>query len=472
MNYFLNLLLNGREKGRQEVPAFSWIEQGQKINVQYDTFLKDLLEQTRIYCNLPQKRIGIWGENSYRWILSALSLLAAGKCAVLLDANLQNEELLHLAGYTDCELILASDTLMEEKEYIKDHFPMMEIGGRFSEGNSDNSLDVKEEGELIFFTSGTSSSAKGVVFSADSFAKCIQARLSKGIWWGKNGDSWFIPVPFYHMYGLEMLFTELMRGGTVCIGTSPRLLIPEVRMLKPDVAVLVPTMVRFLLDKETFAETTSQILSAGGPCDKRLEQKAGAKGITLFNVFGNSEVNGSCGVSDTKKGVEWLKPIGTARWVCSQEGELGISHEFLMKGYYKRPMETAEVLRDGVMWIGDAGEIDEDGYVHIEGRIRDTIVLENGKKVHIGDLQRELEELPGVLEATAVGVAGVLTAVLVLKAGCTYEMIQKEIAAINGKKPISHQIKKIVISDEPLPRTSTGKIRRFMVAEKYLKKKQ
>lgn len=465
MNYFFNFWLYGSRKYREDVPAFSWVEQEREIQIQYDVFLKDVLERSRTYSKLSQKRVGLWGENSYRWIVSAFSLLAAGKCVILLDANLQNEEMLHLAEYTDCELIIASDTLMEEKEYFKSHFPMLDMELKNFTGNLDGNQEVDEEGELIFFTSGTSSSAKGVVFSAASFVQCTQLRISKGTWLGKRRDRWFIPVPFHHMYGFEMISTALMKGGTVCIGTSPRLLVPEIKMLKPNVAVLVPTMVSFLLDNDRLPETIKEMVSAGGVCDKRLERQARERGVTLYNMFGSSETNGSAAVSDTMKGVEWLRPVGNARWIRNEEGMLGVSHELLMKGYYKRPDETAEVLRDGVMWTGDVGEIDEDGYVHIAGRVRDTIVLRNGKKIHAGDLERELEELPGVLEAVAVGVNGVLTAVLVPDKNSTYKTLQQEIANLNRKKPISHQIKRIVISEKRLPRTSTGKIRRFMVAQ-------
>lgn len=193
------------------------------------------------------------------------------------------------------------------------------------------------------------------------------------------------------------------------------------------------------------------------------------KGIRLENVYGLSETLGEISMSMREKGFCWQRPQEGVRFVRSPEGEIGIYLPFHMSGYYKKPEDTAAVLDSQInlFWTGDAGEIDGDGCVRIRGRLRDTIVMENGEKIHAEDMDEQISGIEGVKEAAVIGFEGKLGVVLVYEKECDRERIENEVKRINRENATFVQIVKIWMQNKPLPRTSTGKLKRYELEKEY-----
>jgi long-chain acyl-CoA synthetase len=167
-------------------------------------------------------------------------------------------------------------------------------------------------------------------------------------------------------------------------------------------------------------------------------------------------------------------------------GEIWIKGPNVMKGYYKNPEATAEVLVDGYLRTGDLGYIDEEGYVYITGRIKNVIVTHGGKNVYPEEIEEKLNEFPYVLESLVVGkkidekdmTGEEIFAYIVPDFGYIEfeketpihkidfkeieEIIFNVVRELNSKLPEYKRIKGYKILTEELPKTSTRKIKRYL----------
>jgi long-subunit acyl-CoA synthetase (AMP-forming) len=150
------------------------------------------------------------------------------------------------------------------------------------------------------------------------------------------------------------------------------------------------------------------------------------------------------------------------RITISEEGEVLVSTTCMMEGYWKRPQEPAAVLHDGVLSSGDLGTLDENGRLHISGRKNDVLVLSNGEKIFCPEWETELSRLIGE-EIALSAPGGTLT--LFAAEGTTASEVRKAVDAFNLKQPISRRILDVRVIDGKLPRTATGKIRRWKLEE-------
>lgn len=155
-----------------------------------------------------------------------------------------------------------------------------------------------------------------------------------------------------------------------------------IKEYQPHVAILVPSMVRYLVKQGLLQMPLHTVVTGGAMPDDGFIRQIEEQGIRLENAYGLSETLGEISLGMKEKGYRWQKPQEGVRFIVSPEGEVGIYLPFAMSEYYKKPEDTAAVLdrETNLFWTGDAGEIDKDGCVYIHGRLRDTIVLGNGRK--------------------------------------------------------------------------------------------
>ena len=158
-------------------------------------------------------------------------------------------------------------------------------------------------------------------------------------------------------------------------------------------------------------------------------------------------------------------------------GEIVAKGPNVMLGYYEMEEETNKVLKDGWFYTGDLGYLDKDGYLFITGRKKNVIVLKNGKNVYPEEIEQVITKLPYVSEVMVFGKEKdddlVVSAKIVydkdyvknnypnIKEEELKEIIWKDIKEINKTMPTYKYIKNLVISDEPMIKTTTAKIKRF-----------
>lgn len=142
--------------------------------------------------------------------------------------------------------------------------------------------------------------------------------------------------------------------------------------------------------------------------------------------------------------------------------------------YHQNTQKTAETFRDGWLHTGDLGRLDEDGYLYINGRLKDVIVS-GGQNVHAGEVEEALLALDGVADCAVIGLSDPLWGEAV-----TAVVVPAEGAQIDGEALIDgcrrtlagfKTPKRVIVQSEPLPRTPTGKVQKFLLVERYEKER-
>lgn len=237
---------------------------------------------------------------------------------------------------------------------------------------------------------------------------------------------------------------------------------------------------------DKFGGYFSGCISGGAPLDISVGEFFERIGIKVYQGYGLSETSPVVSVNYDKRNdmASVGKPLNSFEAKTDPEtGELLLRGPSVMKGYHNQPELTAEVIEeDGWLHTGDIAKIDNDGHIYITGRIKNMIVLSGGKKVFPEEVESVLEKSPYFAEVCVLGVSRTfgakdgtedIAAVIVpnddlfqkydeetVDKLCREEVKKLSMQLTQYKRPIN-----IVITKEPLPKTTTRKVKRKEVKE-------
>ena len=217
-------------------------------------------------------------------------------------------------------------------------------------------------------------------------------------------------------------------------------------------------------------------------------------GITAVQGYGMTEAAPVISAENTweRKTGSIGKPLPGVEVQIDEPNEEGIGELIargpnVMAGYYENEEETAKVLQDGWLHTGDLASVDEDGYIFIRGRKKNVIVLKNGKNVYPEELEILVSNLPYVEENMVFGQPRhkdgdhkdlAICVKIVYKPDYMKEaygtedpaeieaIVKKDIDAINEELPIYKQMLRIIVTDEEMIKTTTGKVKRYQEEKK------
>jgi long-chain acyl-CoA synthetase len=235
----------------------------------------------------------------------------------------------------------------------------------------------------------------------------------------------------------------------------------------------------------TFGTSLRLFVSGGSAFDPKVAQKFFDLGFVILQGYGLTETTGACAVTRVEDNV--VGSVGPAlpgvEISILEPGEDGVGEVVIrgpvvMKGYYKNPGETATSTRDGWFLSGDLGRLDGRGNLFITGRKKEVVVLPSGKNIYPDELEVHYEQCAYIKEIAILGIAELghegaerLHAVLVpdfdaLKANKianAREILRDEIARLSNQLPHYKRLMSYQIQKEPLPRTTTRKIKRLEI---------
>ena len=399
------------------------------------------------------------------------------------------------------------------------------------EGNRDY-IDAKIDNDkmsIILFTSGTTSLSKAVMLSHRNIASNITA-LNAMVKF-TNTDVNIAFLPFHHTFGSTCLLLMLNKGVNNVFCDGLRHVQENLKEYKVSVFVCVPLILEAMHRKimqtvekkgklkiiKTGKKISKSLLKVGVDIRRKLFKEiidnlggalrlvvSGAAAINKqvaedFNSFGITTIQGY-GLTETSPVLcaENCKNIryGSIGFpMCNVDikidnpnengiGEITAKGPNVMLGYYENEEATKKVLKDGWFHTGDLGRIDKDGYIFITGRKKNVIVLKNGKNIYPEELEKLMSELPYVEECMAFGYPKdddlIVSAKIVYNKDYVeenYKDISKEdfekvvwedIKMINDTLTSYKHIKKIIVTDEPMIKTTTAKIKRFEEIKKIV----
>ncbi|MBE6560253.1 MAG: hypothetical protein E7662_03940 [Ruminococcaceae bacterium] len=295
----------------------------------------------------------------------------------------------------------------------------------------------------IVFTSGTTGKGKGVMLSQRN----ITSDMNMGMLQFTVSDKTMFVLPPHHTYGSTVnLVGHYGLGSQLYFSSGVRYLMQEMKEQQPKHIVLVPLFVETLykkiwqmaeksgkaailrkamkisgglmkvgidMRKQLFKDVLSafggqleMIICGGAALSQDIIDTFEAFGIVILNGYGITECSPlvSCNRNQYRKDGSVGCPLIASEVKIHEpdedgEGEICVKGTHVMLGYYEDPEATAAVMdEDGYFHTGDWGKLDEEGWIYITGRIKNIIILANGKNVYPEEIEHEISAVPGVAE--------------------------------------------------------------------------
>ncbi len=338
----------------------------------------------------------------------------------------------------------------------------------------------EDDTAVILYTSGTTGTPKGAELTHHNLMTNTATTVETVLHIGPH-DVLFGGLPMFHAFGQTCaLNTAVAAGATLTL--LPRFEPAKALeiMARDGVTVFlgVPTMYTALLHAgiPDGYDLSRMRLAVSGGASLPVEVLHGFErefGVTVLEGYGLSETSpvasfnppdrprkaGSIGLPI--RGVEFMLVADDGTTVGPGEvGEIAISGENLMRGYWNRPDATAEAIRDGWFHSGDLARVDEDGYYFIVDRKKD-LIIRGGYNVYPREIEEVLYEHPAVAEAAVVGVPHEIhgeevAAVVTLRDGA--QTTAGQIRDYVRKRVAAYKYPRIVTVTDGLPKGATGKI--------------
>ncbi|MBQ9761261.1 MAG: AMP-binding protein [Clostridia bacterium] len=489
----------------------------------------------------------LMGDNCYRWMLSYMAVICGVGVIVPIDKSLTAEKLAGVAKTADATVIIYADKNAEAVEALGEgvtRIAFSEIPALVAEGKrllnaGDRTyLDLPlspTEMRALLFTSGTTGQSKGVMLSHKNICFNL-AEMCRMIQITPN-DTFLSVLPLHHAFECTCgVLVPMSRGCTVAFSESLRRVMHNMQEVSPTVItcmplfmetiynklwanikkqglerrvrlsvkatnVLRPDHVRFAAKRKLFAAIHKNfggklrtMISGGAAASPEVIRGLRDFGINAIQSYGLTEcaplaaINRDVCSNDSAAGMATPNALLDIYDVHNDgTGEIRYKGDNVMLGYYNMPELTAEVLRDGWLYTGDLGFIDDDGFLHITGRKKNMILTATGRHVFPEELELLLTASPYVRDAVVIGMINQsgtdcnVTAIIqpdiphmieVYGRDYTAEQLdielKKAISEVNASVPPHKRIHSHILRREDFPKNTSGKIRRDPIIAEYL----
>ncbi len=446
-------------------------------------------------------------------------LLYRSECDCLIFDKSFAETVAQLSKKEDCPV---KKYICMEEDAAWDSLPVyLEKGGKLlAEGKREYlsvPIDPAAPGVLLF-TSGTTAQSKGVLLCQKNFLSNIYGMSRSQQFYPSDVNMAFLP--YHHTFGSVGTLIFLAHGATTVFCDGIRYIAKNLEEYGVTVFVCVPLIIEGIYKKVmqtvkkqgkekklALGRRISRFLMALG-IDKRRalfsDIHKGLGGRVRYIISGASALNPEIGQAFNDFGITTVQGYGLTETapviaaenikfrrkgsvglpLCNVEvkianpdsrgiGEILAKGPNVMLGYYEDEAATNEVIRDGWFHTGDLGRLGKSGALYITGRKKNVIVLKNGKNVYPEEIETVISALPSVEECLVYGTPRgddfILSARVVYRQDHFKDTpreeieaeIRREIGEINAKMAKHQYIKFIEVTDIPMEKTTTAKIKRY-----------
>ena len=433
------------------------------------------------------ERVAILAWNSHQYLEVYMAVPASGRVVVPLNTRHAEPELLYALGDAGARVLItdrepgALATTVERVIRLPDDYeallaqaPEAELG-----------VDVTEDSLAgLFYTGGTTGASKGVMLSHRN----LLANTTNWLIAAQQGpeDTYLVMAPLFHAAGSLAVLATVWTGGRQVLlpAFDPGAALNLIAAEQVTVTLGVPTMIAAMAEEQLVRPRqvgSLRSLSHGGsPIATEVVRRARAAfpSTELVHAYGTTEtaplatllrheeqriesdVARSCGQAVAGVDVRVFGPDGHAM-PPGEVGEVVVRGPNVMQGYWHKPEQTAEVLRNGWYYTGDLGSMNDQGYIFLVDRAKDMIIS-GGENVYSTEVEEVLYQHPAVLEAAVFGVPDkhwgeAVHAVVVPRAG--HEVDAATLIAFCHKHIAGYKVpKQVDLRRDPLPKSGPGKV--------------
>lgn len=475
--------------------------------------------------------VGIWAQNVPEWLTYMYACAKIGAVVVTVNTNYKQHELEYLVENADLHTLCITDGTWDsnyvEMVYhmlpeLKDcqrgrlnskRFPCMRnvvyigqekyrgmystaelllLGSHMDRQILENIKTSVSPHDVVMmqYTSGTTGFPKGVMLTHYNLAN--NGYLTGEHMKFTDQDKLCVCVPLFHCFGVTLATTNCLTHGCTQVMVErfdPLVVLASIHKERCTVLYGVPTMFIAELNHPMFdlfdLRSLRTGIMAGALCPVELMKRVSEKMfMTITSVYGLTEC--SPGMTQTRiddnfevrtqtvgrpyefTEVVVLNPETGDECPDNVPGEICCRGYLVMKGYYKNPEATAEVIdKNGFLHSGDIGYRDSDGNYRITGRIKDMIIR-GGENIYPREVEEFLYHLVGIKDVQVVGVASEkygeeVGAFILLKEGVTME--EQAVIDFCRGKIARHKIPKYIFFVDDYPMTGSGKIQKYKLRE-------
>jgi len=472
---------------------------------------KDLHESAcRVAANLAARGVGE-GDKIVLLMGNALeflyAFLGAGRIgAVIVPVNplLKPDEIAYITNNAEATTLITIPEFAPMLPLVKAALPRIErifvLGEEAPEGAEPfatllgaveavpDIVATEESDASLIYTSGTTGMPKGVVLTHANYI--WNARMMVNSNRLMPDDRFLCVLPLFHVNAqVVTILTPLLGGSDVVLMGKFNVfgILPLIEQHKPTIMSAVPTIYSMLcsMPKAAKHDVSSIRFFVSGAAPMPEETYQAAQRVfkrPLIMGYGLSEATCASAVADHRDPIKW-DSVGPALRYTSirivdeggrdvpvgDVGQILVAGPTVMKGYYKDPEATAEAIKDGWLYTGDLGRVDEDGYCFVVGRVKDMIIR-GGQNIYPVQVENALLKLEGVEEACVVGVeerrwGQQVLAVVKLAEGASLE--EQAVMEFCKEHLADYKCPEYVRFIDELPKTATGKVKKNVVAAQY-----
>lgn len=482
----------------------------------YGEMYAEILRFSEMFAALGMQKgdhIAICGANSAHWVIAYLAIAAYQGVAVTILYSQSPGDIARQIAFSDAKALFTDADLWktilpslqgrvgERLSYVISLDNWQILRGEKTITDNQKSLIVNREAcfdhgnpdelAMICFTSGSTGVSKGVMLPYRSISANVDAKYDDFV--KSRGHIVLSVLPMGHVYGL---MAEVIQ--TLCLGIhvvvyrgllSGDLYVKLIHASTPDIVMTIPVLLETYVNKiktvtndlgiirhqllNLFGKKMDLIGIGGSLLSNEMESILYSPDVPLGMSYGMTE----CGPRVALALAHELRPhtvgkiLPTLLARIAPNGEILVKGENVMLGYYKDPEATARKIdKDGWLHTGDKGHLDEDGYLYVEGRLeQDIIVLPNGENIHPEDIERKINALPEVSESIVLARDGKLVAIVVpskienRESKIESDALRRHVLrTVNPELPLYSQIYDVEITDTPLSKTEKQTIKRYL----------
>ena len=449
-------------------------------------------------------RIGVLDKNSDCFFEIWLGAAKINAVIVPINARLAGPEIEYVINDAEIKILFIGDLFVEVIQKVDPGLKTVERvittddsyrQWRDKQTEDDPAVEAHADDVCLqLYTSGTTGHPKGVQLTNRNILGSLPQTLKSWGGWSSS-DIALVAMPLFHIAGCGTGLICLLGGLQFVLIRDfvPAQVIETIQKERITVTFLVPAMILALLSEPLIAKanlsSVRRIVYGASPIPLDLLKRAVTtfKDAGFIQIYGLTETTGgitvlsiedhdradsqllrSCGKPIEGVDVRIVDATGNALPV-GQVGEIVCRTVKNMKGYWRRDKDTAQALRNGWFSTGDAGYLDESGYLFIHDRVKDMIVS-GGENIYPAEVESVLFGQPDVADVAVIGVPDqkwgeAVKAIIVLRNGSTVD--GETIIAYARERLAGYKLPKSVDFVEALPRNPTGKLLKRELREKY-----